>query len=124
MDARREVQRISSICASRATTQTRFLAATRRDGAVWSHFCVARPRRTSRTPSGSCLELRPNRLRRMRESKSDRLLALAEQCVEESVLIVARAVPRRQELAAFVRAFGRKADGFTQRIGARDQEVH
>src|ERR1700675_4967355 len=73
MDARREVQRISRICASRATTQTRFLAATRRDGALWAHFCVTHPHRTSRTPSGSRLELRPKRLRRMRESKSDRL---------------------------------------------------
>ena len=73
MDARREAQRISRIFASRATTQTRFLAATRRDGAIWAHFCVARPRHTLGMPSGSRLELRPTRLRRMRESKSDRL---------------------------------------------------
>ena len=49
-----------------------------KDGALWAHFCVTRPRRTSRSPSGSRLELRPNRLRRMRESKSDRLLAGAK----------------------------------------------
>src|SRR6266542_4620117 len=74
-DARREAQRISSIFASRATRQPRFLTATRRDGASWAHFGVARPRRTIGTPSGSRLELRPTRLRRIRESKPDRLLA-------------------------------------------------
>src|SRR6266508_6081438 len=74
-DARREAQRISSIFASRATRQPRFLTATRRDGASWAHFGVARPHRTIGTPSGSRLELRPTRLRRIRESKPDRLLA-------------------------------------------------
>src|SRR4030095_2420130 len=74
MDARREAQRISSIRASRATTQTRFLAATRRDGPLSAHFCVTRPRRTSRTPSDSRLELRRKRLRRICKSKSHRLL--------------------------------------------------
>ena len=73
MDARREAKRISGIFARLATTQTRFLAATRRDGASWAHFCVARPRHTPGMPSGSRLELRPTRLRRMRDSKPDRL---------------------------------------------------
>src|SRR6185436_13799387 len=73
MDARREAQRISGISASRATKQTRFLGATLRDGAPWPHFSVARPRHTLGMPSGSRLELRPTRRRRMRESKSDRL---------------------------------------------------
>src|SRR4029453_8428923 len=73
MDARREAQRISRISASRATTQTRFLAATRRDGTLLAHFCVARPLRIAHTPSGSRLELRPKRLRRIRESRSGRL---------------------------------------------------
>jgi hypothetical protein len=75
MDARREVQRISRIFASRATKQTRFLAATRRDGALWAHFCVARPHHIFDMLSGSRLELRPNRSRRMREGRLDGLLA-------------------------------------------------
>src|SRR6266496_1858106 len=74
MDARREVQRISGISASRATTQTRFLAATRRDGSIWAHFYVARLRHTLGMPSSSRLELCPNRLRRMRDGKPNRLL--------------------------------------------------
>src|SRR6185295_10529457 len=37
MNARREAQRISGISASRATKQTRFLGATRRDEALWAH---------------------------------------------------------------------------------------
>ena len=51
-----------------------FWAATRRDGASWAHFGVARPRHTDGMPSGSRLELRPTRRRRMRDSKPDRLL--------------------------------------------------
>src|SRR5512136_254747 len=74
MDARREAQRISGICASLATTQTRFLAATQRDGASWAHFCVACPRHTAGIPSVARLELRPIRRRRIRDSKSGRLL--------------------------------------------------
>src|SRR6266498_3768817 len=75
-DARREAQRISSIFASRATRQPRFfLTATRRDGATWAHLGVARPRHTIGMPSVSRLELRPTRLRRIRESQPDRLLA-------------------------------------------------
>src|SRR4030095_11851660 len=62
MAARREAQRISRIFASRATKQTRFLAATRRDGALWAHFCVTRPHHIGDMLSGSRLELRPNRL--------------------------------------------------------------
>ena len=65
---------ISRILASVATTQTRFLAAARRDGASWAHFGVTRPRHTPGMPSGSRLDLRPTHHRRMRESKSDRLL--------------------------------------------------
>ncbi len=56
-----------------------FLAATRRDGAIWAHFCVARPCHTRGMPSGSRLDLRPVRGRRMRECKSDRLLGNALQ---------------------------------------------
>src|SRR5437868_9396106 len=73
MDARREAQGISAIFTSRATKQTRFLAATRWDGTIWAHFRVARPRHTPGIPSGSCLELRPTRLRRICERKPDRL---------------------------------------------------
>src|SRR5258705_13511095 len=62
MAARREAQRISRIYASRATKQTRFLAATQRDGALWAHFCVTRPYHTLGMLSGSRLELRPNRI--------------------------------------------------------------
>jgi len=55
MDARREAKPISRIPASRATKQARFLAATRRDGAIWAHFCVTRPRHTPGMPSVSRL---------------------------------------------------------------------
>src|SRR4051794_32237196 len=74
MDARREAQRISGIYASFATTQTRFLAATRRDGACWAHFCVVRPRHSPAMAAGSRLELHPTRRRRISENKSDSLL--------------------------------------------------
>src|SRR6185295_1257251 len=73
MDARREAQRISGIFASFATKQTRFLAATRRDGASWAHFGVVRPRHIPDMAAGSRLELRPTRCRRISENKSDRL---------------------------------------------------
>jgi hypothetical protein len=46
MDARRAAPQVSGILASRATPQTRFLAATRRDVAFWTDFGVARPRPT------------------------------------------------------------------------------
>ena len=75
MDARREAKPISGISASRATKQPRFLAATRGTGRSGRISSMTRPRHTPGMSSGSCLELRPDRLRRMRESKSDRLLA-------------------------------------------------
>src|SRR6185436_13401518 len=107
MDARREAQRISGIFASRATTQTRFLAATRRDGASWAHFCVTRPRHTPGMPSGSCLELRPTRRRRMRESKSDRLLGQQGRAVEVRSRL--RPVAERTELPISVTAVRRNS---------------
>ena len=71
----RGAQRISGIFASLATKQTRFLAATRRDGAIWAHFCVARPRHTPGMPSGARLDLRPTPLRRIRDGGPGRLLS-------------------------------------------------
>src|SRR5258705_4566344 len=44
---------------------------------LWAQFGVASPRYTPGLASCSRLELRPKHLRRMRESKSDRLLGLA-----------------------------------------------
>src|SRR5258705_13881791 len=44
---------------------------------LWAQFGVANPRHTPGMASCSRLELRPKHLRRMRESKSDRLLERA-----------------------------------------------
>src|SRR5438093_13373562 len=69
--ARREAQRIPGVFASLATTQMRFLAATRRDGSAlglvprcsalqWAHHCrVLAPRTRPKSPPVACAKVSP-----------------------------------------------------------------
>jgi len=69
MEARRAAQSDIQNIRTPRNDADRFLAPTRRDGAIRPHLGVARPRHTLRMPSGSRLDLQPNRSRRVRENK-------------------------------------------------------